>query len=67
MAFESSEKNMIMKDEDLVTNSTKVSAGRLRERCVETDIRKAINVWRHELGNSVSAGMIGLYHHLLWH
>jgi hypothetical protein len=55
---------MIMNDEERVTKSTKLSAGLFRERWDETDMRKAIRVWRQEAGNEFSVGSTGEYHHL---
>ena len=55
---------MIMNEDERVTKSTKLSAGRFRERWADTESKKAVNVCRHELGNEVSVGKIGEYHHL---
>jgi hypothetical protein len=53
-----------MNEEERVTKSTKLSAGRFRERWEETDIRKAVRVRRHSAGNESSEGSMGEYHHL---
>jgi hypothetical protein len=41
--------------------SRKVSAARLRERCVDTEVIKLVNATRQEEGNVVSDGKIGSY------
>ena len=63
-AADNSLKNTIMIEEELVTKSRKVSAGRFRERCVEIDRMNAVNVCRLAEGNDSSVGSIGEYHHL---
>ena len=52
------------KEDERVTKSRKLSAGRFRERCAEMESMKAVKVWRHELGNESSKGSRGEYHHL---
>ena len=50
---------MISEDE-LVRSSRKVSAERLRERCDDRDEINSANNFRHDRGNVVSGGNIGL-------
>jgi hypothetical protein len=51
-------------EEELVRKSKKVSAGRFRERCVDTERINAVRVCRQALGNDISEGRMGVYHHL---
>ena len=51
-------------EEELVTKSRNVSAGRLRERFEENDRIKALKVWRQVDGKMRSEGINGEYHHL---
>jgi hypothetical protein len=55
---------MIMKEDERVTKSTKLSAGRLRERWLDTERIRAVKVWRHASGKDSSKGSTGAYHHL---
>lgn len=54
----------MMTDDELVANSKKVSAGRLRERLSEREDMKLARVWRHAAGKARSVGRMGEYHHL---
>lgn len=51
-------------EEEFVTKSKNVSAGRLRERFVDRDVMKLVRVVRHVEGKARSVGTIGEYHHL---
>jgi hypothetical protein len=55
---------MIMKEDERVTKSRKLSAGRFRERCADMESMKAVKVWWHEFGKVSSVGSRGEYHHL---
>lgn len=63
-AVDSSFKNTINMEDEFVRNSKKVSAARLRERCVDTEVIKLINVLRQERGNDLSNGKIDSYQQL---
>lgn len=54
-----------MMEEELVIKSKRVSAGLLRERCDENGMMKDVSVSRQAIGNVVSFGISGEYHHLL--
>lgn len=43
-AADSSCSRMIMNEDERVTKSTKLSAGRLRDRCADTERRRAVKV-----------------------